>query len=183
MKISRRTPLAGVAKAVAAALADHGIRAVLTGGACATIYSEGAHTSEDLDFVLEGRVTPAELDEAMGSVGFERESNRYVHPHSSFWVEFPRGPLGIGSDLDLKPVPFDRSDRRTLALSPTDSVRDRLAAFFHWSDRQALDAAIAIAARHPVKLDRIRTWSRKEGHAERFEEFRRELALRKRRPS
>lgn len=41
---------------------------------------------------------------------------------------------------------------RTLALSPTDACRDRLAAFYHWSDRGGLAAAVAIAQRHRVNM-------------------------------
>jgi len=179
LKITAGTTLEALAVAVGETLAAHGIRAILTGGACAGIYSGGIYSSQDVDFVLEGRVTLASLDAAMNRLDFSRRANRYVHPESSFWVEFPRGPLGIGADLDIRPVPL-RAGGRTLALSPTDSCRDRLAAFFHWSDRQSLSVAVEIAHRNDVDLARIRRWSRSEGHAARFEEFERELDRRKR---
>ena len=177
MKINRRTSLRAVALAVGRALADHGIRAVLTGGACASIHSDGSYISEDIDFVLEGRVRPADLDEAMSGLGYVRETNRYVHPHSRFWVEFPRGPLGVGSDLKITPVRLG-SGEAVLALSATDSCRDRLAGFYHWNDRQSLEVAVKIAARNDVDLSRIRRWSVSEGHEARFEEFERRLARR-----
>jgi len=94
---------------------------------------------------------------------------------SHFIVEFPRGPLGIGEDLDIRPVWRIRGAARTLALSATDSCRDRLAAFYHWRDRQALAAAVSIAARHPVVMKRVREWSGSEGHHDGFEEFLTEL--------
>jgi hypothetical protein len=178
LKITARTSLRSVAIAVGRALADHGIRAVLTGGACASIHSNGSYVSEDVDFVLEGRVQLARLDQAMASVGFEREANRYVHPLTSFWVEFPRGPLALGADLDVTPVLLDGRKARVLALSPSDSCRDRLAAFYHWNDRQSLDVAVKIAARHPVDLVGIRRWSEGEGQLARFGEFLRERARR-----
>lgn len=165
---------------VGEALATRGIRAVLTGGACAGIYSGGLYSSQDVDFVLEGRVDPAKLDAVMASLGFSRSGNRYVHPESPFWIEFPRGPLGVGADLKVRPVPLRSSDGTTLALSATDSCRDRLAAFFHWSDRQSLAVAVEIAHRHEVDLARIRRWSESEGHRTRFEEFERELERRRR---
>lgn len=180
MRITADTALEALALAVGEALAGRGIRAVLTGGACAGIYSGGLYSSQDVDFVLEGRVTLPSLDAAMTSLGFSRKGNRYLHPESPFWVEFPRGPLGIGADLEIRPVLL-RPDRRTLALSPTDSCRDRLAAFFHWSDRQSLAVAVAIALRNDVDLARIRRWSAAEGHTPRFEEFERELDRRKHR--
>jgi hypothetical protein len=62
-----------------------------------------------------------------------------------------------------------------LLLSATDSCRDRPAAFFHWKDRQALAAAVAIGTRHALDLETIRTRSEKGGAGEAFEEFRRRL--------
>lgn len=179
MKITARTPLRGVALAAGRALAEHGIRAVLTGGACASIHAAGRYLSDDLDFVLTGRVALTDLDRAMASVGFAREANRYVHPSSDFWIEFPRGPLAVGADLDVEVIQWRDRAGSALALSPTDSCRDRLAAYFHWNDRQSLEAAVAIAWRNDVDLERIRRWSAGEGHAARFEEFRRELARRR----
>ncbi len=179
MRITANTALEALALAVGEALAGQGIRAVLTGGACAGIYSGGFYSSQDVDFVLEGRVTLPMLDAAMKSLGFSRKGNRYVHPDSPFWVEFPRGPLGIGKDLEIQPVLL-RPGRRTLALSPTDSCRDRLEAFFHWSDRQSLAVAVEIALRNEVDLARIRRWSEAEGHAARCQEFEREVDRRRR---
>jgi hypothetical protein len=66
-----------------------------------------------------------------------------------------------------------------LALSPTDSCRDRLAAFYHWNDRQSLETAVAIARRRKIDLETIKDWSRKEGALPRFEEFRSLLKARK----
>jgi len=178
LRINNRTPLRAVALAVGRALAEHGIRAVLTGGACASIHSAGRYMSDDLDFVLSGRVRVEDLDRAMASVGFVREANRYVHPSSNFWVEFPRGPLAVGADLDVTPIEWKEPAGSALALSATDSCRDRLAAYFHWNDRQSLEVAVAIASQNDVDLGRIRRWSRGEGHVARFEEFLRELAAR-----
>lgn len=180
MKITARTALGTVAVAVGEALATHGIRAVLTGGACAGIYSGGFYSSRDVDFVLEGRVDLSTLDVLMSRLGFTRNGNRYEHPESPFWVEFPRGPLGVGADLDIRPVALRWSNRTTLALSPTDSCRDRLAAFYHWSDRQSLAVAVEIARRNEVDLALIRRWSAAEGHLGRFEEFAGELDRKKR---
>ncbi|MGE0639972.1 MAG: hypothetical protein AB7G12_14915 [Thermoanaerobaculia bacterium] len=151
---------------------------MLTGGACAGIYSGGLYSSNDADFVLEGRVELSKLDSVMATLGFSRSGNRYVHAESPFWVEFPRGPVGVGGDLEIRPVPIGSSDRTTLALSATDSCRDRLAAFFHWSDRQSLRVAVEIAHRNEVDLARIRRWSRSEGHQARYAEFERELERR-----
>lgn len=64
---------------------------------------------------------------------------------------------------------------RALVLSPTDSCRDRLAAFYHWNDRQSLEVAVAIARRNRVNMAAIRRWSIAEGAARGFDEFLAEL--------
>ena len=157
------------------ALRRSGIRAVLTGGACADLYAEGAGVSFDADFILGGEVRREDLDRALASVGFTRKRDRYVHPRLRFHVEFPAGPLGIGQDVRIEPVLRTRRGARTWALSATDACRDRLAAFYFWSDRQSLGLAAAIALRNRVSLTKIRAWSRAEGQSVGYEEFLREL--------
>jgi hypothetical protein len=104
-----------------------------------------------------------------------REGDRYVHPQVGFYLEFPRGPLAIGTDLAIRPVEVAVGDNVMLALSPTDSCRDRLAVFYHWRDRQSLHLAVAVARHQPVDLDTIRAWSRAEGSLDDYEEFLSEL--------
>lgn len=172
MKIDARSTLADVAVAVGDALRRAGIRAVLTGGACANLYSGGAYESMDADFILSGSPALEDLNHAMSEVGFRRRGDRYVNRRVPFFVEFPRGPLGIGHDVQIRAVWRVRRGAKTLALSATDSCRDRLAAYFHWRDQQSLAAAAAIAVRNRVALRKIREWSRREGHAEGFQAFR-----------
>jgi len=168
-----------VAIVVGDALRRHGIHAVLTGGACASIYTGGRYSSVDADFVLAGETKRAQLDAAMASLGFVRERDRYVHPSLAFFVEFPRGPLAIGADHRVRPVQLTSRGKRALALSPTDSCRDRLAAFYHWDDLQSLDVAAQIATRHRLKWTVMRAWSDAEGSLEKFEEFRRAVVRRR----
>ena len=179
MRIGPRSSLAAVAIAVGDALRRHGIRAVLTGGACASLYTRGSYQSRDMDFIAVGAVTQPGLDRAMASVGFRRKGDRYVHPAVSFYVEFPRGPLAIGDDYQISPVTRSTAAGRAFVLSATDSCRDRLAAFYHWNDRQSLGVAVSIARRNRVDLARIRRWSAREGFPDRFVEFRAELARRR----
>jgi hypothetical protein len=176
VRLGARSSLADVAVAVGDALRRAGIRAVLTGGACANLYSGGAYQSLDADFVLSGPCTTEDLDGALKTLGFERERDRYVHRLVSFFVEFPRGPLGIGEDFRIRPVWWNRRAARTLALSATDACRDRLAAFYHWNDRQSLAAAVAITVRNRVALGKVRNWSRGEGHLEGYTKFLAEMA-------
>jgi hypothetical protein len=60
-------------------------------------------------------------------------------------------------------------------LSATDACRDRLAAFYHWNDRQSLAAAVAVAIRNPIALGKVRRWSHQEGHLDRYGVFLAEL--------
>ena len=173
LTLSKRSGLRDVALAVGAALDRHGIRAVLTGGACASIHSEGAYTSLDLDFILTAKVTQPKLDAAMDEVEFVRKGDRYVHPRARLWVEFPRGPLAVGGDYKIRPTVIRGHAGRVKTLSPTDSCRDRLAAYYHWNDRQSLEVAVQIALRHRLNMTAIRKWSAGEDHAEQCDEFRR----------
>ena len=177
MKLTRTSTLPEVAVAVGAHLASHGIRAVLTGGACVAIHT-GTYASNDADFVLQSSVSQRSLDETLAKLGFVRNGAEYVHPDIVFSIEFPPGPLSIGDDLDVVPEPLTVGRVKTLGLSPTDSCRDRLAAFYHWNDRQALALAIEIARRRPVDFNLIRKWSAREGKTTAFGEFLRKVRAR-----
>jgi len=175
MTLGERSSLAAVALTVGDALRRHGIRAVLTGGACASLHTRGTYSSRDMDFILAGTTTQDQLDAAMATVGFRRRGDRYLHPHVVFYAEFPRGPLAIGGDYRITPVERRGKQGRALVLSATDSCRDRLAAFYHWSDRGSLDVAVSIALRNRLRLPVVRRWSIEEGFAGGFSEFLREV--------
>ena len=176
MNLGGASTLSEVALTVGVHLRRRGIRAVLTGGACVSIYTDGQYVSRDADYVIQGRVTQTALDDALTELGFVRDGDRYVHTVVSFYLEFPPGPLSIGSDLNVKVVALPFGNGAALALSATDSCRDRLAAFYHWRDRQSLALAVAVARRHRVNFRSIRTWSAAEGAVADYDEFRRELA-------
>ncbi len=183
MKLRAGSSLPTVAVAVGDALRRAGIRAVLTGGACASVHTGGAYSSVDVDFVLLGEIERSALDEALASLGFRRSRDRYVHAETEFFVEFPRGPLAIGTDDRIRPVEYVSGSLRCLALSATDSCRDRLAAFYHWNDRQSLEVAIRIALDNRLGWHVIRRWSAEKASAERYDEFLQELRRERRRRS
>lgn len=56
-------------------------------------------------------------------------------------------------------------------LSPTQCVMDRLAAFYHWKDRQSLTQSVLVALRQPISFDKVKKWSELEGMSERYEVF------------
>ena len=89
MRVTARSSLPTVALVVGGVLRRHGITAVLTGGACASLHTDGSYVSKDADFVVRGVVRQAALDAALAELGFERHGDRYVHPRVRFYLEFP----------------------------------------------------------------------------------------------
>jgi hypothetical protein len=47
-------------------------------------------------------------------------------------------------------------------------VKYRLAAYYHWKDRQSLEQAILIARDHDIDMEEVGRWSVNEGFAEVF---------------
>lgn len=179
--IRRTDAVEKIAALVSAALAEHGIEAVLSGGSVVSIYSANEFQSYDLDFIT--LATQREIAAAMATLGFARGSGRhYTHPETPFMVEFPRGPVMVGDEVVEKSARRRTPHGVIRLLSPTDAVKDRLAAFFHWSDRQSLEQALAIATRQRVKLAEIAKWAKREPPPapERYEVFRERLSKKKR---
>ena len=56
-------------------------------------------------------------------------------------------------------------------LTPTDCVKDRLAAFYHWDDHQSLDQAVWVAHTQPIRLKEIAEWSKRENREGKFNKF------------
>ena len=173
MTLSADATLREVAFVVCTALDDAGIVAVLTGGGAATVHAPGAIQSYDLDFVLTLYPGDGDGESVLRGLGYRREGHDYIHTESKYALEFPPGPLAIGDELIETWSTLRERDRLLHLLSPTDSCRDRLAAFYHFADRSALEQALEIqrAQRDDVDLDRIRRWSHSEGHGARFREF------------
>ncbi len=165
-----------LAALVCQTLARAGVPVTLTGGACVQIWSEGKYVSYDLDFIEEGLFPRRQLRDALAALGFVERNRYFAHPKTRWVVEFPTGPLMVGDERVVR-----TAERRTplgtlRLLTPTDCVKDRLAAFYHWNDRQALEQAILVARAQSVDLDDIRRWSRAEGADAKFRVFRERLA-------
>lgn len=88
-------------------------------------------------------------------------------------VQIYTSGLYVSRDLDFVSAAGHREIAAGLdqVLTPTQCVMDRLAAFYHWRDRQALDQAVAVTASQEVDLDAARRWSVAEAHGEHYEEF------------
>ena len=156
-----------------------GIRSVLVGGAVVSIYTEGLYRSGDLDLVPDdaGRTR---LAEELARIGFEPSRSRYFkHPSCPhLFLEFPRGPVEIGEEFPVVPAEIMVEGRTLRLLSPTDSVKDRLAGYIHWKARANFDQAVLICRRQgkEVDLNAVRRWCEGEGGAEAFRELVERLA-------
>ena len=154
---------------IAATLKKKNIDVILTGGAVVSIYSDGKYVSKDADFLSAS--DHRDIKTAMLEAGFKNLGKDFYHEDIDFTVEFPGSELVIG-DHPMKPEGKIRADGFTLKLlSPTQCVMDRLAAFYHWKDRQSLEQALMVAQNHPVKLAKIKSWSEAEGMIDQYALF------------
>lgn len=156
-------------------LKEYGIQVVLSGGASVAIYSDYKYVSKDLDFIAQFTIDRKKIESVMKEIVFEKQGKYYYHPDTPYFVEFISGPPSVGQD------PIGRINEITLAtgkiriISPTDSVKDRLAAFYHWGDRQSLEQAVLVAKSRSIDLPSVETWSIREGKKVEFEEFNRKF--------
>jgi hypothetical protein len=180
VKLSRLTT-ERLAAVVCDALERHGFTAVLTGGACVMIYAEGKYVSKDMDFVLAPQDRLGEVEAALSELGFQAAGRVYVHPEVDMTVDVGnRWPVAVGQEILRPPPRRDVSGYHLRMLSATDCVKDRLAAFYYWEDRQAFEQAVLVGLAQPVNLREVGRWSRAEGQEAGFAEFRRELNRRRR---
>jgi hypothetical protein len=164
---------------LAARICEHcrrqGIDVVLSGGACVSIYTRNRYLSYDLDFVLSDTVSRKRLRSVMEPLGFTEEGRYYRHPDTPFLVDFLSPPLSVGAEpvREIREITRGRSTLRL--LSPTDCVKDRLAAFYHWNDRQSLEQALSVCRAAEVDVVEVERWSVSEGLESRFRLFEKAL--------
>jgi hypothetical protein len=156
-------------------LKKRGIWVVLSGGACVAIYSDYKYVSKDLDFIAQYTIDHKEISAAMREIDFLKDGKYYIHSDSQYFVEFISGPLTVGEDpiSEIQELKFSTGNLRI--ISPTESVKDRLAAYYHWQDLQGLEQAILVASRQTIDIKNIEDWSNKEGKHKEFLEFRKRL--------
>lgn len=160
-----------LAATVSKKLEEHGIDSILVGGACASIYSHNRYQSYDLDYVAYEDMK--KVAKSLKELNFEKKGKYFSHQECEYFIEFVSPPVSIGEE----PIHYFEHHKTPLGtikmLTPTDSVKDRLASFYHWDDSQSLDQAIAIykEASKEVNIQEIKRWSRKEGHSQKFDFF------------
>lgn len=157
MAITRETSAVELAALVSQTLEAAGIMATLSGGGAVSIYTQNQYQSSDLDFVTSARRDL--LAAALAPLGFgaARDGRHFTHPNTVLFVEFPAGPLEFGDRIvhheDIPRIETQWGPLRV--ITPTQCVMDRLAAFWHWNDRQAWDQAVLVASHQPVDFDEL----------------------------
>jgi len=145
---------------------------VLSGGAAVSIHSGSRYQSFDLDFVENVSSGRERLREVLREIGFVEKARYFVHSETEFFLDFPAGPLAVGREPVRNIEEIDFPTGKLNVLSPTECVKDRLAAYYHWSDRQSLQQALLVAECKPIDLEEIARWSRVEGKGDEFEAVR-----------
>lgn len=80
-------------------------------------------------------------------------------------------PFGIGDENLTSFETLHKQDLVLHVISPTDSVKDRLAHAIHFKDINAARQAAEVARNQDVDLEAVRKWCQAEGGARIFETF------------
>ena len=145
------------------------IDTILVGGACVTIYSENRYQSYDLDYITYADMK--KVKKALAEIGFIEKQKYFEHEGCPWFVEFVAPPVAVGEEPVQKFNMVKTSLGTIKLLYPIDSVKDRLAGFYHWNDKQALEQALSICVEHIVDLQELEDWSIREKQREKFQVF------------
>jgi hypothetical protein len=151
------------------------INVVLSGGSCVSIYTNNKYASLDLDFIEFASVSRRKLKRVLGEIGFSEKNRYFLNPETDIFLEFPSGPLSVGKEpvREISTLTFPTGE--LMIISPTDCVKDRLAAYYHWGDKQSLEQAVLVAKDHKVDLNELERWSKNEGKLSVFKEIKKRL--------
>jgi len=177
MTIRTNLALLDIAAIVCDACLKNGIPVVLSGGACVSIYTKNKYASYDLDFVLELPISRSKVRAVLAGLGFREEGRHFRHPRSPYIVEFLSPPLSVGEEPVREILEIRRGGKSLRLLSPTDCVKDRLAAFYHWNDRPSLDQAVMVCRDANVDLREVRRWSLREEMKDKYALFKKQLSM------
>ncbi len=160
---------------VCSKLEENNIETVLSGGSCVQIYSQGKYTSDDIDLIDRFNGGHTLIKNVMFDMGFKEHNRYFVHDDTKWFIEFPRGPLGVG-DAPVDDIATMEEETGILRLlTPTDCIKDRLAAYYHWDDPQSLEQAVWVAEKNSFDIASIEDWSEKENMVDKFIVFRRRV--------
>jgi Nucleotidyl transferase of unknown function (DUF2204) len=162
------TPIIELAAIVAQHLQQRGVDVVLVGGLAVEIYAENLYLTKDIDMVNTNYLRPSQLHKIMGELGFHKLGRVYVHATTVITVEFPPGPLAIGRNLIKNTTVVQVANGAIPILYAIDVVKDRIAAFIHWQDKQSLVQAMSIMLKHGLKPEELKIFCESEGDESSF---------------
>lgn len=171
MKTIKEMDIKELGSFICSALKASNIQVVLSGGSCVEIYSRGEYTSWDLDLINQYNEQFKKIHTIMDGLGFKEHDRYFVHDETKYFIEFPSGPLGVG-DAPVEEIAEIETEAGVLRLlTPTDCVKDRLAAYYHWDDEQCLQQAIWVAQQNDVDIEAIKKWSIQEKSEQKYLNF------------
>jgi len=129
---------------------------ILVGGAAVELYTGGAYTTGDLDFV--GSV-PSVVSKALEKAGFERRGRHWIHDPGQIFIEFPSSSLDSGEESIILEV----EGEEVVVVEPEALVADRLAAWQVWESPQDGVNAWLITRGRSLDMNRINALARAKG--------------------
>lgn len=113
---------------------------VLVGGGAVELFTGGAYTTGDLDFVGHVSVSAKRLLE---NAGFQRVGRHWKHEEAQLFIEFPARSLEAGA----RATELDAFGKIVRVISPEDALVDRLAGWKFWkSDEHGVNAYLLYRA-------------------------------------
>ncbi|OGF47923.1 MAG: hypothetical protein A2452_09495 [Candidatus Firestonebacteria bacterium RIFOXYC2_FULL_39_67] len=160
-----------VAVVVQGTLSKYGIDSTLVGGACVEIYSNNKYSSGDIDIVSDWPL--GEIENALTEIGFKRKDKTrfFEKKDCEYFLDFVQPPLAIGN-APVKQLSIIKTRKGMIKLlTPSDCVKDRLAAYFYWDDKQSLEQAILVAKTKTLDYKSIEKWAKGESNLKKYREF------------
>ena len=115
--------------------------------------------------------TSGSIEKALSKLGFKRTGRQFFHSECPYLIDFVNPPIAVGHEAVHEFSTLKTSVGSLQLLSPTDCVKDRLAAFFHWNDAQGLKQALMVAENHSIDIKDLKHWAKVEGFEKKLEEF------------
>jgi len=169
MKSIRKMTRLELAALICSHLKNKGLEITLTGGSCVSIYTNNKYESWDLDFIETQSISRKELANYLAELSFYEENRYFKNSETEIFIEFPPGPLAIGSEPVSKVIILKAATGELQIISPTDCVKDRLVAYYFWNDIQCLEQAVMVSESQEIDIEEIRRWSKNEGEETKFD--------------
>lgn len=154
---------------VSKTLSKDGIESILVGGACVAIYSSNRYMSYDLDYII--YEDKDRVKKSLKKLGFSEEDKYFRHPECPFFIELVSPPIAVGKEAVLEFEDLPTAFGSLKLLRDIDCVKDRLASYYHWGDKQSLDQALEVCIDRSIDFEELRRWSQEEGFEQKFNLF------------